>query len=435
MSNISNRPSALSDPSKISIIRSYGVVFAAATFFLFSFINLNSFDALNQTLRAFYHVNALSISNLSAMYFYANIIFMIPAGLLLDRFSTRKLLLTVMLISILATLIFTWGDELWAAILSRFIMGATSTFCLLSTAKLTSRWFSPNHSASVMGWVVTMAMLGGILAQQLPSLIQLTGSWQSTMTAIALLGFVFWLLILIFVRDNPPHRENTHKTEQAHLKKIGFWKTLGPALINSQTWIAGVYTNLLTLPIVVMGALWVKDYVVTVFHETTGQAELAASLIFLGVLVGCPLAGIISDKIKRRRLPMLVGAVLTLLTAVFLLSERSLSPFEIGLDFFLMGLFSGSQVITYALVIESNPKNTTALSEAIASMIIMSAGAIFQPLFGYLLEKNWDGKTIHGAALYSANNFHDALWLLPLAFGVSVLLSLFIKETYCRPTH
>ena len=416
-------------------LRPYFVVFSAATFFLFSFINLNSFDALNQTLRAFYHVNALALSNLSAMYFYANIIFMIPAGLLLDRFSTRYLLLIVMMISILATFVFISSHNLNIAMIARFTMGAASTFCLLSTAKLTSRWFAPTRSASIMGWVVTMAMLGGVIAQQLPGIIHLTGSWQSALSLIGILGFFLWCLILIFVHDNPPHRVLEAQDEQAALKKSGFWKIFFIALFNKQTWLAGIYAQLLTLPIVVMGALWMKDYVMTVFHATTFQAGLAASFVFLGVLIGCPLAGIISDHLKRRKTPMLVGAVLTTATALLLISERNLPPLAIYLDFFLMGLFSGSQVITYALVIESNPKNTTALSESIASMIIMAAGAIFQPLFGYLLERNWNGLVQNNTAIYSASDFHNAIWLLPIAFGVSVLISLFIKETYCRSKH
>ena len=35
-------------------------------------------------------VSALEVSHLSAMYFYANIVFLIPAGILLDRFSNKK---------------------------------------------------------------------------------------------------------------------------------------------------------------------------------------------------------------------------------------------------------------------------------------------------------------------------------------------------------
>lgn len=419
----------------MNLLRSCLVVFAAATFFLFSFINLNSFNALNDLLRNFYHADALTLSNLSAMYFYANIIFMIPAGLLLDRFSIRKLLITVMFISVLASVLFTWSHDLYLAMIARFIIGACSTFCLLSTAKLTSRWFPPHHCALVMGLVVTMAMLGGVIAQQIPVLITLTQSWQMAMSLVSILGLLFWLCILLWVQDYPKHYQDSHlaQKELLDLKKQGFFKTLGQAVLNLQTWIAGIYSNLLTLPIIILGALWGKNYLMTVNHQTVQEAALTVSFIFLGTLIGCPLAGAISDKLKRRKMPMLLGAFLTLLMAVVLLTERSLSPIEISVIFFLMGLFSGSQVITFALIIESNPKHMTALSESIAAMIIMSAGAIFQPLFAYLLEREWTGKTSQDhMAIYSTHDFHNAFLLLPIAFGLSVLLSLFIKETYCR---
>ncbi len=410
-----------------AFLRPYLVVFAAATFFLFSFINLNSFNALNELLRSFYQVDAVKISNLSAMYFYGNIIFMIPAGLLLDRISIRKLLISVMLISILSSFVFTWSSHLYLAMFSRFIIGLCSTFCLLSTAKLTSRWFPAHHCALIMGLVVTMAMLGGAIAQQLPALVNLTHSWQWAMSFISILGIFFWLCILLFVQDYPPNYQEVKKP-----KDQGFFKTLFQAIFNLQTWIAGIYSNLLTLPIIILGALWGKAYLTTVHHESISQAGVSISFIFLGTLLGCPLAGFISDKLKRRKMPMLIGSFLTLLMALILLTERILSPLETSTLFFLMGLFSGSQVITFALVIESNPKHMTALSESVAAMIIMSAGAIFQPLFAYLLEFNWDGKTENHLAIYSPADFHTAFLLLPIAFGLSVLLTFFIKETYCR---
>ena len=67
---------------------------------------MNSFNGLNLELRRAFNANALEISNLSAMYFYANVIFLIPAGLLLDRFSTRKLLISAITTTTVATFVF-----------------------------------------------------------------------------------------------------------------------------------------------------------------------------------------------------------------------------------------------------------------------------------------------------------------------------------------
>jgi len=316
-----------------------------------------------------------------------------------------------------------------------------ATFCLLSAAKLTSRWIPPKHAGFVMGGVITLAMIGGMLAQKLPNLTLIFNSWQKSISAVAILGLFFWLLILFFVQNapknqnqnkNPTSLQNTEQNTEHFNHRNKFYIIFFKALFNRQTWLSGIYSNFLSLPIILLGALWAKDYLITSYHETLNSAEYNISLIFLGVLIGCPLAGWISDRLKKRKAPMIIGAFLTLLTALFLITERTLSPLEIGLDFFLMGIFSGSQAITFALLIESNPLHSTALAESIGAMIIMSAGAIFQPLFGYLLERNWDGKMLGNTPLYTPANFHMALWILPITFAASVLIALFIKETHCK---
>ena len=82
------------------------VILSSSLFFLYAFINMTCFNGLSSQLMQAFNVSALSISHLSAMYFYANILFLIPAGILLDKFSTRRLILVIMPISICSTFIF-----------------------------------------------------------------------------------------------------------------------------------------------------------------------------------------------------------------------------------------------------------------------------------------------------------------------------------------
>jgi hypothetical protein len=62
----------------------------------------------------------------------------------------------------------------------------------------------------------------------------------------------------------------------------------------------------------------------------------------------------------------------------------------------------------------------------------MSSGAIFQPLFGYILQKNWAGEINNGVAVYSNSAYQHAMMILPIAFIASVVIACLIKETYCK---
>jgi sugar phosphate permease len=351
---------------------------------------------------------------------------------MLDRVSTRKMLLTAMAICIISTLVFATTDSFAVAKVCRFVTGMGSTLCLLSCAQLTSRWFAPRLSGLVMGLVVTMAMLGGMFAQQITGLSEALGSWRTALMIVAAFGVVFWLLILVFVRDYPKNTETMHNTEHQTLHNLGFWKSFGQALSNKQNWLAGIYSNFLSLPVIVLGALWGKDYLIQLHHLPADQAANVSSMIFLGLIIGSPLAGWISDRLGRRKLPMVIGAALTLAMLLVIIYVNGLSYVELMGLFFMVSLVSGSQIITFPLIMESNPSYLTGSSESLGATLIMSAGAIFQPLFGYILQNNWDGTIANGVAVYSDSAYQHAMMILPITFVASLLIACFIKETYCK---
>jgi hypothetical protein len=99
--------------------------------------------------------------------------------------------------------------------------------------------------------------------------------------------------------------------------------------------------------------------------------------------------------------------------------------------FLVLGFFTSTQVISYPTVAESNSKLLTATSVSVVSLSVISGGAIFDPLFGWLIDLH--AKTSGGAAhIYSAADFKFATWLLPIAFVVGLIAAMLIKETYCR---
>ena len=408
-----------------SPFKPYLVVFAAALFYLFEFINMNSFNALNDQLREAFHVNALQISNLSAMYFYANVIFMIPAGLLLDRVSTKKLLVSALSLCILSALVFANTNSFITACVCRFITGMGSTLVLLSCAILTSRWIKPTKAGLVLGGAVTLAMFGGMLAQQITCLVDLMGSWRAAVGCIAGLGAVFLVIILWLVEDYPLGYQETFKSS-LDLIHQGFWCNFALALKNKQIWFAGLYASLINITVMIIGALWGKDYLMTSHGFNATNAATAISAVFLGFMVGSPLFGMISDRLRQRKLPMVIGGVLNLFW-VLLILHFPFSPMMAGLIFFMLGLLCASQVLVFPLIIESVPMHITASSEAVSAAVIMGGGAVSQPLFGWLLDRS---AQIPGQ--YSPADFNHAMWMLPIAFFVAIICSLCLRETHCK---
>jgi MFS family permease len=417
-----------SDNTKLGWI----VVLAASLYFFYEFIQLNLFNAIDVQLMKAFNLNAAQLGGLSSFYFFANLIFLFPAGILLDRFSTKKILLCAVTLSTLGTFFFSISSAYTEAAISRFVVGIGAACCFLSCIRLASRWFPPAKMALVTGIVVTMAMLGGLVAQTPLALLSIGLGWRNALLLDAALGIVIFILILLWVQDFPPNSEEKVKADKAQLKSIGFFHGLKMVLLNRYNWFGGIYTSLMNLPVFLLGALWGIHYLVQVHGVTVVQASYATTLFFVGIIFGSPAFGWFSDHIGRRVLPMIIGAILSLGVIFILILVPHLSLLSLMTLFFLIGFITSSQVLSYPVIAELNPIALTGTAVSIDSTTIMLSGVIFQPFFGWVMEQHWNHKMVNGVPLYTAADFLSAMLIMPIAFVIALIISFFIKETYCK---
>lgn len=403
--------------------RAYISVFSSALFFFFIFIQLNMFNALDPYLIKDFKISAVALGNLSAAYFYATIIFLIPAGMILDRLSTRRVIITAMSISIVCTIVFAISHHFYQAFTARFIIGLCGAFCLLSSVRLASRWFSGDKMAFVIGCVVTIAMLGGMVAQTPFTLMADHWGWRLTLLADAALGGVLLLMIIAFVADTPTQRHHKPTTANAGIKSIAC--DLIKVAQNAQNWLAGSYTALLNLPIFLLGAMWGSLYLTDMDGLSRPSASIVTTSLFIGTIIGSPVVGYLSDRWKKRVFPMQMGAIASLIIILALIYTPHLSFLSLMILFFLLGFTSSSQVISYPLIIESNPLSLTGAAEGLASILIMGSG-LLQPVFGSLMQYHHSANTL---TQYHPADFYRAMSLLPIAFIIALFLCFALKES------
>ena len=404
------------------------VTLTVSLFFFYEFIQMNLFNTINADLRKTFQLDAVGLGQFFSMYFYGNALFLFPAGNLIDRYSTKKILLLAVSICTVGTFFFALATVYWLAALGRFMEGLGASFCFLSCIRVASRWFPPAKMAFVTGVIVTMAMVGGLVAQTPFSFLShALGSWRYALLANAILGILIGIAILVIVKDRPPNSQAQAKADQHQLKTLGLWQCIKVAAFNPQNWFGGLYTALINLPVFILGGLWGVLYLVQVHHLTLNQASYATTAFFIGVIIGSPLFGFFSDKLGRRVLPMIIGAILSLISILILMYMPSLSLWPLIFIFCLIGLVTSSQVLTYPMLAELNPIYLTSTAISIDSVCIMVSGFIVPPFFGWLMERETSS-----SGIYVAQNFHHALLIIPFCFLIALLITPFMQETYCR---
>jgi MFS family permease len=405
------------------------VVMTATTLFFYSFIQMNMLNPIGVDLMRIFNINARQFGTLSSMYFYGNFILLFPAGLLLDRFSVRRILLFALVLATAGMFVFAFSPNYTIAAISRFAYGLAGAFAFLSAIRLASRWFPPKKLALVSGCIVTFAMLGGMVAQAPMELLSEAFGWRSALIIFGILGVVLIFLVFVIVSDYPSDYQIVGGEKD--IAKLGFWRSVRMVIFNRYNWIGGLYTTLMNLPIFLLGTLWGSMYLTQADMLSKVRAADVDSMIFFGTLVGSPLVGWISDKIKLRVAPMLVGAIVSLGLIFIIMYSMHLSFAILMILFFLLGLITATQVISYPTIAELNSPLVTGSAISIISLLLMASAFVLQPLFGWFMDMHWNHLMVRGIKIYALRDFRTALWILPIGFVISIVLSLLIKETRC----
>ena len=101
--------------------------------------------------------------------------------------------------------------------------------------------------------------------------------------------------------------------------------------------------------------------------------------------------------------------------------------------FFLMGLTSSTQIITYPAIMESTSPSIIGVSESISSVLVMGIGALSLPVFAWLNSHQFHWNQWMFTWTPASSVFNQAYFLIPASFLISCILSFLVRETYCRP--
>lgn len=380
-----------------------------------------------------YKIDATIFGNLAAFYYYAYTPMQLPVGILMDRYGPRRLLTLACLACAMGSYLFGQAFHIGLAEIGRFLVGFGSAFAFVGVLKLATIWLPPHRFALISGLTTSLGMIGGMFGDiYLTSLVNQIG-WRSTVLLSAAAGVLLAIAIFWVIRDRremPVSLENQVPHMNIDFKEVlqGAWNIIW----KPQILLCGLVGCFLYLSLSAFAELWGIPYLEVAHGLTKSQAAISISMVFLGWMFGGPIAGWVSDSMGRRLLPIMVGALGGAMSITALLYTPSLSLFAIDSLLFLFGLFASTEVIVFAIARESCAHHLSASALAIVNMLVMLGGVLFQPLTGYFVDLTWTGTLVDGVRSYTADGYKLALVTLPATFLLTFILSLFMRETYCK---
>ena len=393
-----------------------------ALFFFYAWILRVAPSVMIDELMRDFAVGAAAVGNLSAFYFYGYAGMQIPVGLLMDRFGPRRLMTVAALGCAAGCLVFALAPTLWALSLGRLLIGATAAFSLVGAMTVAGQWFPPARFALLSGFAMMLGMAGGVFGQAPLRLLVEELDWRQASLALAGGGVLLALAAAATVRDKSRSSGGLRQV-MTGLARVGR---------NRQTWLIALAGLGTTGPLLGFAGLWGVPYLVLTQGLDRTSAAGVTSMMFVGWGVGAPVIGWLSDRIGRRKPPFVAGLVLTAVAMAGLAWAPGLPLWAVSALCFLCGFGGSSQILGFAAVRELNPPAAGGAALGIVNGVVTGAGALYQPLLGWLLDLAWTGELAGGARVYTSAAYSTAFSVLVAGAVVGSVCILLMRETRCR---
>jgi MFS family permease len=405
----------------------------AAVLYLVGFYQRVAPAVLTNELQREFSLSAAALGNLSAFYFYSYVAVQIPTGLLADRWGPRRLLTCGAGFAAMGMLLFGVARDVALANAGRAMVGAGVGVAYVALLKLASVWLPPKRFTFAAAAALSVGVLGAAFAGAPLRAIVSAFGWREVMIASAGFGLLLMAAIWLVVRDDPTERGYlSHAPAAAGVGESHVLADLAAILAYRNTWFMLLMPGAVTAMLLSFAGLWGVPFLVTHYGMSTTTAAAFASLVMVGWAVGSVAIAPLSDKLGRRK-PLYFGSVFLVMTVWCGIILPAHMPRELmAVLCFLLGFTGGAFTIGFAWAKESVPLRYAGTVSGIANVGSMVGPMIGQPLVGWALDHRWEGALQGGARAYDQSAYRFAFAILLLWGGLSLLLTLLARETFCK---
>jgi sugar phosphate permease len=412
------------------------VLVVPAAIYFFSYFHRVAPAVVATDLMTAFAITAASLGALAAIYPYVFVAMAFVGGSLAETLGPRVTLAAGAATMAVGTALFGLAPVFGVAVAGRLLVGLGASVILIAWLTLAAEWYRPERFATISGFTQTVGNVGSLMASTPLALAVEAVGWRSAFVLIGAATLALSLAAALLVRDRP---------EAAGLPAVNPARRRAPGLAdviaaipevtgNVRSWppllaAAGVYATLAAF----LG-LWGVPYLTQVYGLGRVAAANTVAWLAVGIIVGAPLVGWLSDRrLGRRKLPLVVCTAAYLGCWLALVAPGARVPATLLAPLFLgMGLTASSLILVWSCVREVNDPAHVGIVIGFCNAPIFLAFGVVQWLTGAMLDAQWTGLQAGGARVYSEAAYRGAFVVCLALAGGALVMSLLVTETRCR---
>lgn len=362
---------SLKDPAPYSV-RRWAIFVVGSINFMISMFYRVSTAVISPSLVQDLGFTSGQLSDLSAVFFYAFAFSQIPMGVALDRYGTRITLFVLSIFGVSGAILFSIGETPNHLIVARTLLGIGVSGNLMVLLTLFAEWFPVNRFGFLTGMVVSIGVLGNLLAATPLALMNHWIGWRSSFLIFALVDAAIVIIFLLIARERPAGSQKAMRSDEMPNGLYSLIRTYGYWAISLCSFVRYGYFAALQ-------GLWIAPFLIYGLGLTEIAAGNALFVMGLGYMIALPLGGSLSDLVlrSRRQVVILSMSLMCLLTFSIALWTKNVPMWLVMATMFGLGFSSAPGNIAYAHMKELLPPEMAARAlTAVNLFTVLGAGVI-----------------------------------------------------------
>jgi MFS family permease len=377
--------------------RAYLAWAAVAMAYALAFLQRVSPQSIGLNFMVDFQTDAAGIAMLASSYFWGYTLMQIPAGLLVDRYGVKRVVLCSMAASSLGSAAFALSPNLLDVFAARLVVACGDALVFTALLKLVAQSFADERFGVMSGISQVSGYVGGVIATT-PLAAAVTGfGWRACFLFIACVGLLNLFFAKLALRQDPV--PPTSKTLRSVVVAAGH------ALSHTANWGCAMTFASHFAVVTTLSGVWGIPMVAHLFGISPSAAATPLLAFMIGNAAGSIFLGHVADRAAAALDTALVRICLLRMALIAMLLPPIAHAFGlvyVTVVFSVLGLVAGG---TVPLVLKCTKQiYTTELIGVGASVNTTMAGifaGLAQPVIGFaMIAVDGHGATdaAHGSA-------------------------------------
>ncbi|MFA5065458.1 MAG: MFS transporter [Dehalococcoidia bacterium] len=370
-----------------------------------------NFASITTYMEDRFNIPAGDVMWLSLVFALVQVPLTLPAGILIDKKGFRYgFCLGAIITGIFPLLRLIYPGSYAMLLVSQICISIGQPFVLNCLTKLAVTWFSPREEATAVG-LGSLAVFAGMMLGlgATPWLVQFLG-FEAMLLIYGILGIIGGLLPLIFVRSGPPTPARSAEIRD----EISSWNALKEILRIKDFVILG-FIAFMGIGVFCALISWLEKILHDLHRIPMVDAGSISAVLMLGSMIGCIAVPVVSDKIGKRKILLVLTTAASMICMCILIFADS---YEVNMvNGILLGFcMISARPIMYTMSAEFTGPRYAGLS--IGYLMLMGGGATL--IITQIME----------CLSTATGDFVASLVLLVALLLISLILSIWVKDAH-----